>query len=185
MHTDVPITVPRSWDIFKKKAVGGRERPPRGRREMCWGSGKLALRLFGHRLGCPVVHICNLNFSTSLLGIPVSASELFISAFISHILHCGPTVDLDPQSRADLSNLFHSNNSHTINHPGRVEQPTALSSALKMPHLRAWPFGLLSFVVQWEVQRLLTSVMRRCAVFAVQSRCAERPFLSSPSSGSV
>ena len=117
----------------KKKAVGGRERPPRGRREM----------FFGHRLGCPVVHICNLNFSTSLLGIPVSASELFISAFISHILHCGPTVDLDPQSRADLSNLFHSNNSHTINHPGRVEQPTALSSALQMPHLRAWPFGLL------------------------------------------
>ena len=53
-----------------------------------WGSRKLALLLLGHRLGCPVVHICNLNFSTSLLGIPVSASELFISAFISHILHC-------------------------------------------------------------------------------------------------
>ena len=103
MHTDVPITVPRSWDIFKKKAVGGRERPPRGRREMCWGSGKLALRLFGHRLGCPVVHICNLNFSTSLLGIPVSASELFISAFISHILHCGPTVWTSTHNHGQIS----------------------------------------------------------------------------------
>ena len=146
------LTYRSPYRVAEKKAgVGGRERPPHaGRPAKCggsglsglwsghWGSRKLALHLFGHRLGCPVVHICNLNFSTSLLGIPVSASELFISAFISHILHCGPTVDLDPQSRADLSNLFHSNNSHTINHP--LAHRSSSSPAL----VAVWPLVLSS-----------------------------------------
>ena len=78
-----------------------------GAAKLCWGSGKLALRLFGHRLGCPVVHICNLNFSPRLSWASLSQlqNSLFPHSSVTFYivdLRCGPRPTITGRSLQSL-----------------------------------------------------------------------------------